>query len=252
MILSTITIWLFHHKCTHSSNNKIPEYQTITVHLSTHRLILLPESTPPPSTSTSHTTKTPGMQLHLRYIRQTELYNGFMRSSPKITLSLGPPVNETHQDDSWTCGVCGYVNDSSGSSISRSSTKCGLCGVTQDTSRSMSLPASGISTPRPEMKAGVSTGGRVKEIPCPACTFLNHPSISACEICSTPLLSRSTSSSRPSIPVRAVTSETGNDTVRLSFRKGGIQESYRRLKNVLSDKAWDRVCRLNDDHGKVC
>ena len=28
--------------------------------------------------------------------------------------------------------------------------------------------------------------------------------------------------------------------MRLSFRKGGVQEAYRRLKNVLSDKVWER------------
>lgn len=233
------------------SNNKVPEYQTISVHLTTHRLILVPEPIPATPSSPSQPSKSPSLQASLRYVRQTEFYTGFMRSSPKITLTLGPPaVAEPEDEESWTCGVCGYVNSPT-VGMSRS-VKCGLCGVGQDTSRSISGPSSRTSTPKPSLL--IPPDGATddnyskltlrKEIPCPACTFLNHPSLTACEICSTPLPRRSTSIPRPDSAAISsnTTSETsGNETIRLSFRKGGVQDAYKRLKSVLSDKAWERV-----------
>jgi ESCRT-II complex subunit VPS36 len=87
------------------------------------------------------------------------------------------------------------------------------------------------------------------EIACPACTFLNHPSLTSCEICSTPLPKRRAtrperqqSAPTPDSPSTNANPSSGKmDVTRLSFRKGGSSEAYRRLKNVLSDKAWERV-----------
>ncbi|BEJ01532.1 hypothetical protein CcaverHIS631_0602140 [Cutaneotrichosporon cavernicola] len=160
----------------YEGNNKVPTYQTFTLHITTHRVLLVPDTPSPPP-----------LQCALSHVRETQFYAGFMRSSPKVIVTLGPappppPV-------------------SSGSST----------------------PA---PAPVPEPQA---------QIACTACTFLNHPSLSACEICGTPLpkskdgeLKRSMSAPR-------------SETVRFSFRRGGEREAYRRLKGVLSDRVWERV-----------
>ena len=193
------------------------------------------------------------MRTNLSHVRQTEFYVGFMRSSAKITMFMGlPPTNGqpvsivSEEQSSWTCGVCGFVNPLNSGQQSNPGTKCGLCGVGYTPSARLPIPASGSATPvmpsaSPPPPAPPDPGG---QIACPVCTFLNHPTLSFCEICSSPLPQKT--KSRPETPAAPRTTTTlsngeqGQEIVRLSFRKGGEKEAYRRLKNVLSDKAWER------------
>lgn len=197
----------------------------------------------------------------MSYIRQTEFYVGFMRSSPKITLTLGHldsssssssaqvtspnSTREPIQEAEWACPVCGHSNPvSTINGAPRLEDKCGLCGVSYGKSSTMgpngratplsrpSTPVPAPAPPPPSAESGTT---------CPACTFLNHPSIRNCEICDTPLPRLAPrKQSTPSLQaLPSMTAEGKGDTIRLSFRKGGSNECYRRLKNVLSDKAWE-------------
>ncbi|KAK8864340.1 hypothetical protein IAR55_001587 [Kwoniella newhampshirensis] len=335
----------------YEGNNKIQNYQSLSVNLTTHRLILIPDSNDDnfPSSS-SNAIRIPCLQSHLSHVRQTEFYTGFIRSSPKITLFLGsvslptskvqegtgsssvsrdtPPSDEgtsvnasgsrfgsgstmgasmpggQGEISSWTCRVCGYVNQNTG--LNKSASKCALCGIpyrSQTFSQTSSNPPSRsltpLSIPTPSSStvmtpmtstattssplSGVGVGGQSsrngngngngnesspstamagqehkneEEIACPACTFLNSPFLRNCEICSTPLPpTRLNTTSRPRAETtRAAGSSTTTvaaagagsgvegkmDIVRLSFRKGGSQEVYKRLKAVLGDKAWEK------------
>ncbi|GAA5926199.1 hypothetical protein JCM1841_001153 [Sporobolomyces salmonicolor] len=197
---------------------------------------------------------------------------------------------------SWVCRVCGMKNVPT----VELGLKCSLCGVTRDTpttfssssaaaasSSSTSLPSSHLGTPRnasprrssslsvssPPSSRGSSKQPRPPEEPqfdpletdnriaCPTCTFLNHHSMSTCEVCDSPLFPPS-SCSRPSSlrastpgpstdPASAIpapvaitnVSAPANSTlapfVRLSFRKGGEKAFYAALKEALAKKAWD-------------
>ncbi|SCZ94194.1 BZ3500_MvSof-1268-A1-R1_Chr12-2g03746 [Microbotryum saponariae] len=87
------------------------------------------------------------------------------------------------------------------------------------------------------------------KLPCPVCTFLNHHSMSRCELCDSPLPSLrpaptlsaprrgSLSTSRPSTPDSLASSN--DHFMRLSFRTGGEREFYNALKEALARKAWD-------------
>ena len=103
---------------------------------------------------------------------------------------------------------------------------------------------------------------RLSSIACPACTFLNHPSLKECEICGTTLqtsgssgsgvagtsdslqvhfASKSAPSSRPASPEIA-DSDLLDDReryIRLSFRKGGDKSFYAALKTALQQKGWE-------------
>lgn len=226
-----------------SRNNKLPNHQSTSIHLTTHRLILIPD----PSTPSSSTSRpTPALQTLLSNIRQAEFYTGFMRSSPKITLFLGrQPSGKANEDgevgSSWTCGVCGFVNPVSSSDIGPGpGTTCGLCGVAFSTSRSTSsLPVTRTGTPAPTTPSlrNIPSLGSVDDpegrIPCPVCTFLNHRSMANCEICSSPLRGVKKQ------PVKMGNGEEKLDIVRLSFRKGGEKEAYSKMKVVLGMKAWE-------------
>ncbi|KAE8268931.1 hypothetical protein A4X09_0g3407 [Tilletia walkeri] len=110
---------------------------------------------------------------------------------------------------SWICPVCGFSNTDTD--------KCSLCGVSflhSKSNRQTSTSTAPGSTPMPSSSlpsssslstlpvppasgsaSSAATTPRAKSqdpISCPTCTFLNHPSMSACELCSTPLPGGST------------------------------------------------------------
>ena len=150
------------------------------------------------------------------------------------------------------------------------STKCSLCGVSYTPDRhALPVPSSGAATPipsafpqlpspRPPDPGSSPVSDPEGRISCPACTFLNHPSLRSCEICSTPLPgpqspkptingnANGSTQTSPAIGLDVESSRTKGtyDIVRLSFRKGGVQEAYRRLKNVLSDQVWERQLKI--------
>lgn len=215
-----------------------------------------------------------------------------MRSSAKITLFLGPsptaaassspapgPASETASGGggTWTCGVCGMVNSlASHETLPSPSAKCVLCGVAYSASRTSAIPPSRVGTPGPPGSREPDRPGKAASAPgpepasdvsnaqsaeateegiaCPACTFLNHKSMAACEICSTPLPRKAgigaSQGQGAQGGVTAVAGESGGadvgssggdrlEVVRLSFRKGGEKEAYRKLKSVLTAKAWE-------------
>lgn len=264
-------------------NNKVSGWQELVVHLTTHRLLLLQALSEPTSSKM-------GLQTNMSYIRQTEFYVGFMRSSPKITLSLGPapssataqtrqssetPNDRTQTGDAdtvseWSCPVCGHSNTIGSIGYARPDDKCGLCGVTYGKSSAMGPNgrATPLSTSRPSTPKPSTTPASLPPSPspipvtgdhgiaCPVCTFLNHPSIRNCEICESPL-PRNPPSSMPkrqsttSTPTAADPGGAGYEIIRLSFRGSGTggKECYRRLKNVLSDKAWETRSTTSGNFG---
>ncbi|KAA1066302.1 hypothetical protein PGT21_028038 [Puccinia graminis f. sp. tritici] len=187
----------------------------------------------------------------------------------------------------WTCHVCGFSNPPE--------LKCGLCGIPRDLSSttksaSNSRPPSslrdlsslstsfqhtpshtrslsnlrGISTQAEPIETLSSPSHELeriqqvknKEIPCPSCTFLNHPSMARCEMCDSILgtvqldrLSLNNSSestladsdlqhSRATTPAPP-SSFPADSYIRLSFRKGGDKTFYFSLKKALQSKSWN-------------
>lgn len=172
----------------------------------------------------------------------------------------------------WVCRVCGMHNVPT---LERG-LRCSLCGVAREAAGS----GSGRGTPRgsspppratsPPRAAGplldpAETGSRLA---CPVCTFLNHHSMTRCEVCdsvlvvpdSVPPISSSHSQSRstslrPSAsapPSRADTPTPSTDPasatpapppgrafVRLSFRRGGDRAFYAAVKEALGRRAWE-------------
>ncbi|KAF8488893.1 vacuolar protein sorting-associated protein 36 [Gautieria morchelliformis] len=234
----------------YDANQKSLDHQLGTVHVTTHRLIYT-DAAHPQSCS---------LGISLAHVSQTEYYAGFLKSSPKVTLFLAradPDADDAHAQ-SWVCQVCSYRNPPGLGDAARA---CSLCGVIRDGAppsittvgtgpkaqeliysgnipSSLSSSASAIPA-RPQSSDPGS-------IACPACTFLNHPSLRSCEICSTPLdpeviapASRSFKSaptSRPDTPT-AILSE--RDSIKISFRRGGDKPFYAALKRTLIGKAWE-------------
>jgi len=102
--------------------------------------------------------------------------------------------------------------------------------------------------------------GENGEIPCPTCTFLNHPSLPACELCGTalprrqrPLTTAKAKSAPSSRPVSPSGLGGGDDEdedfgpgseevkrmMKLSFRKGGDKAFYAIVKRSILGKGWE-------------
>ncbi|CAL1697693.1 unnamed protein product [Somion occarium] len=256
---------------------KSPKHQNGTIYTTTHRLFYIDHS---------HA-RSRSFALDLSHVSRTDYYAGLFTSSPKIMLYLH--ANSTSRSsnisgaelETWECEVCSYKNPPG---LSPAASKvCGLCGVPRTSVKNSSIHPTPIPTrlKQPSMSTHLSTSlpsstanlhthtspssspsgdvatGQDGEIPCPACTFLNHPSLLTCEICGTTLprpngvsrhlAARSAPSSRPITPSADDDKDEDDvdDTseasrlIRLSFRKGGDKAFYAVLRRSLLGKAWE-------------
>jgi ESCRT-II complex subunit VPS36 len=244
------------------SLQKAPDYQTGSVHVSTHRLFFVHSQSP---SSYSFT-------MNLLHVTRTNYYAGLFKSSPKVSLFLDADTalplitisgQRTEIFESWECEVCSHRNPPG---LSPTAARiCTLCGVprsvsagstasdasSQTQSLFSSIPESSTtslsSSSSPGPPSPPSTNNDSDGIACPACTFLNHPSLRVCEICTTPLPNVEHAGSlraKSAPPTRAV-SPVGDNTdpanllIKLSFRKGGDKPFYNVLRRALRSQAWE-------------
>jgi ESCRT-II complex subunit VPS36 len=237
---------------------KSPNHQSGTVHVTTHRLFYI---------SAQHKS-THSFALDLSYVSQTDYYAGLFKSSAKATLYIeavsadsGPSDGPETLFESWECEVCGYRNPPG---LSPAAARvCGLCGISRDSvptpaaahQLSSSLPT---STSLPSLLPPAESSGVHRREPsavaCPACTFLNHPSLRSCEMCSTalpmaptPLRMKSAPSSRPASPDPSDDETAPSRIIKISFRQGGDKAFYSVLRRALKSKAW-AVCLFSSSH----
>ncbi|KAI0075151.1 hypothetical protein K474DRAFT_1646878 [Panus rudis PR-1116 ss-1] len=256
----------------YDGTQKSPSHQSGTVYTTTHRLFYIDNPHP----------RSRSFAIDLSHVLRTDHYAGLFTSSPKITLylrpsSTQPPSSQGTKDngvETWECEVCGCKNTSGLSSTA--SQICSLCGVPRSSIKatsppaipaklkaspshhlSSSLPSSSAdlhalsSIPSSNEGSSEAIQGENGEISCPACTFLNHPSMSTCEICGTSLphppkrpgnsSAKSAPSSRPVSPSSTDDEDDSEDSrmIRLSFRKGGDKAFYSVMRRSLLGKAWE-------------
>ncbi|KAL5032763.1 hypothetical protein BDV3_001312 [Batrachochytrium dendrobatidis] len=145
-------------------------------------------------------------------------------------------TTSTAASNEWTCEICDAVNTSDVS-------KCRNCGVQTVNSSNHNI-ISDINSSLPSKST---------QIKCTACTFLNHPDLTSCEICNAPLssasqLPESNPSDFGSSPIEDATQSklnlksTGPGSIlKLSFRGGGMTDTLKHIKQVVAVKAWEKV-----------
>ncbi|KAF7343333.1 Vacuolar protein-sorting-associated protein 36 [Mycena venus] len=231
--------------------HKSQNHQSGTIHVTTHRLFYI---------SAQHAA-THSFAMDLSYVTQTDYYAGLFKSSAKITLYISVPSADSASTDaaetpfeSWECEVCGYRNPPG---LSPAAARvCGLCGVSRDSvpgptstlsshQLSSSLPASSsLPSLVPPWNSPGPHRRQPSAIACPACTFLNHPSLRSCEMCATDLpvvaAAKSAPSSRPVSPDPSDDDDEAAPSrlIKISFRKGGDKAFYAVLRRALKSKAW--------------
>jgi len=231
---------------------KSSNHQSGSVYLTSHRLFYIDASNP----------FAYSFSMDLSYVTQTEYYAGLFKSSPKITLHLSGTSATLFQHsngdsdlsfDSWECEVCGYRNPPG---LSPAAARiCGLCGVPRPSPPipiasiappkhlSSSLPSSVISSP--SSSSITQENSDVESIACPGCTFLNHPSLRSCELCSTELPTSKNSRMMSEPGTRSISPDSDDESsaasriIKMSFRKGGDKTFYTLLKRSLKSKTWE-------------
>ncbi|CAK7222939.1 Vacuolar protein-sorting-associated protein 36 [Sporothrix bragantina] len=126
--------------------------------------------------------------------------------------------------------------------------------VSQPDATSLGIGSVDSTPPEPSTPAGPADPDA--SFQCPRCTFLNHPSLMACEMCGAPLVSRDlpaeltqshqlrTESPGPAVAASfsaAAASQAGTDVaepVKVSFRGGGEKMFYERLKGSIAQRKW--------------
>ncbi|OTB06293.1 hypothetical protein M426DRAFT_319034 [Hypoxylon sp. CI-4A] len=102
-----------------------------------------------------------------------------------------------------------------------------------------------ITSARVQATVSVSSEG----FQCPRCTFSNHPSLLSCEICGAPLISHDvplpvaynqprTDSPGPTLNLPSVAGLANPESVKVSFRNGGGEIFYERLKSSMTQRKW--------------
>lgn len=97
--------------------------------------------------------------------------------------------------------------------------------------------------------SGSASAGTTTPFQCPRCTFLNHPSLLACEICGASLVSDETptgldkplprqDSPGPTLTNLPAPGKETDESIKLSFRGGGEKIFLERLKSCMTQRKW--------------
>lgn len=223
-------------------DNKLANYNSGRVYLTNERIVYV-----------SDNTKSTSISLKVVSIDDVEFYNGFLKSSPKVTIKVKPAgscegiTKKQNIVLAWVCTICYFTNDlkTSNYELERMREDCNVlpvcdnCGVKASWSSLESVLKDKVSTVDVDL---VSYDGTY----CPDCTFLNHPTMLNCEICGAILKkAQDTKSGKDSVEFILESSKhldyLNINTFKLSFRNGGAKAFYKALQETIKSALWELV-----------
>ncbi|OQE80782.1 hypothetical protein PENNAL_c0044G11559 [Penicillium nalgiovense] len=189
----------------------------------------------------------------LSHIPQTNLQQSSL--SPK-------PTNAT-----WICPICSFSNpvpsnfDPATANAATNLPPCLACGIKPPFTTVLKAAISAVASrespllssvaslaiaqdiDQPNANASLSHFGSGGTVPCPRCTFVNHPSLVECEICGAPLSAGSASANRVDSPAPLfeqshIANTEVSESIKLSFRAGGDKTFHERLRGALVQRKW--------------
>ncbi|POS87275.1 hypothetical protein EPUL_003517 [Erysiphe pulchra] len=178
------------------------------------------------------------------------------------------PITKPLASATWICPICTFSNlvpqnfDPATANERTPVAPCSTCGVKPswavifkaaisnatrekhissqnediDSKSQVEIESSGLAT---DLKNTASNSFQ-----CLRCTFLNHPSLIACELCNAPLISKENSLSSPSLQADStgstITSLAHHNiiNIKVSFRGGGEKIFHERLKGSMIQRKW--------------
>lgn len=197
--------------------------------------------------------------MSIGHIERFETSDGFLRASPKVKVFVrasgganaasGGTAASARLDrgkEPWICMICTFSNASLAAA-------CASCGIKRMELKGASAKSGGDSSAAGAVSAdaavsaaanGAAAGAGAGARHCPHCTFLNHPSMSRCEMCGAPLAAAVTAPavapSAPALPLEDPKDHTA-PYFKLSFRKGGDVQFAQLLQEQLDSQRWDAL-----------
>lgn len=194
-------------------------------------------------------------------------------SSPRLAPS---PAPARHINATWICPICGQSSkippnfDPTTANQYTPMPPCQTCGVNAPlavmvkasiaamSSRTGSASTDLSSSQRNSMDMALSSGPPTsspqsvgQSTLCPRCTFQNHPSLNTCEMCGASLYNISSRRSQlieqsiqrpespgPSLAGTSIVGDETIETIKFSFRAGGVQVFMERLQGALVQRKW--------------
>ncbi|ERF69578.1 hypothetical protein EPUS_01908 [Endocarpon pusillum Z07020] len=194
-------------------------------------------------------------------------FPGSRANSPRRYSSLSsplPPSNAT-----WICPICSFSNpvpsnfDPSNANASIPLPPCLACGIKPPLAvvlkAAVAAASKRILPQHPDEEFSGNANSTIDDpvqtettITCPRCTFHNHVSLPACEICGAPLRSeqqhypmanggskpRRAESPGPQLAELNLDDNAELASVKISFRAGGDKTFYDRLKGAMTQRKW--------------
>ncbi|ODV83961.1 hypothetical protein CANARDRAFT_70032 [[Candida] arabinofermentans NRRL YB-2248] len=248
---------------------KLIDYQRGRCYLTNKRVIYISDLDP---TSKS---KLRGISLDLLLIDSIEIYNGFLKSSPKVIVHMLPIVekNSNINNDTtslkirpheinWVCQICFFSNVIKFNDVIKLQDdwsllpRCQTCGMKAERDQIEKLIANSEThaTERADIDLLTFDGSQ-----CQKCTFINHPSMVDCEMCGTHLVSEGLP---PSLLKNALGHDNYDDdkkqvipleieqyssmdsvddlVIKFSFRNGGHTNFYNKLIGAIEQSSWEK------------
>ncbi|KAI1114466.1 Vps36-domain-containing protein [Nemania sp. NC0429] len=181
-----------------------------------------------------------------------------------------PPDRSQASQATWVCTICSFPNpvpsnfDPTTATAHTPLPPCLACGIKPALTEVLKAAISNVTSRH--SKPGLDDLSSLASLPagppprgstvasgdgfqCPRCTFLNHPSLLSCEICSAPLISKDvpaavarqpprTESPGPILKVGGVAGLENPESVKISFRNGGEKIFYERFKGAMIQRKW--------------
>lgn len=250
----------------YQGKSKILNRQNGRIYMTSQRLIYID----------NEDSKKYSVAIELADIANIDYTPKFLKSSAKITIffkklkkqKAKKITNQSIRTTTWICPICTFPN-SVQTNINPNNTEylpvCETCGI-KSTSEIIqdALNSSKLKEPTTPHKPLAP-----KQIACPTCTFLNHPSLRNCELCGTNLPSNQENDDEVSnvdelqlfddrIEIRTESNdgleESKSPFIKLSFHKSGDKFFHNKLNENLEKFNWDLVLNsgnVNKDSTKV-
>ncbi|CEP61595.1 ESCRT-II subunit protein VPS36 LALA0_S03e06458g [Lachancea lanzarotensis] len=237
-------IYVEHQVGCYQGKSKILGRQKGRIYLTSQRIIYIDDEKPLMNSISLELDDVLQADYSSKFLRKSARLSIFLRDSKTDDLdnnSVGTKISEGKS--TWICPICGHQNETPGHLTKENmhSFPCASCGIVPD----FEMIADVISF---HNVTSSSESDKTAQIECPACTFLNRPSLRNCEICGTRLPSKhSGTSSDISIDQRVkISLETKDGLV-----KGEpiyIQLSFRLSDGILLSQT---ISELIEDRRRV-
>ncbi|KAL8938975.1 MAG: hypothetical protein Q9211_002953 [Gyalolechia sp. 1 TL-2023] len=199
--------------------------------------------------------------IDLKEIERYELYGGFLKSSPKITLYPKPSKPSSFSTPSRAINPTTQLARYPPRSNDPAATVAGASRHSTTDSHPPAIPQASQSHRRgtesnpsrdaSPAAADLDPSSVNSRFRCPRCTFQNHPSLLACELCGAPLVptedlvlhgdragAARPESPGPSLSGPAFHVDKTAEGIKFSFRAGGEKVFYDRLKGAMTQRKW--------------